>query len=246
MSLSDPVIPSEAAMRQIRRMADRDRATMSNLRSRLATFGVRRHQAAYLPPALVRFKNDASESAPRWGVMRVTGANYDGKYITTAKPNATLQRLYLVNVEGAVDAGKFGWGAYLTAETSSFDSHYVLYDTGNTPAYGESWGPQNNTWTIKKDHPGFLIQGGNTGTGATSRTIAIQDVPQHVFGKADAAIANAASGTVRIYGGTQGSETDTGLTIASCYNYGPDIADEANVWVGWLGGKAYVQNMECV
>jgi hypothetical protein len=50
MSLSDPVIPSEAAMRQIRRMADRDRATMTNLRSRLATFSVRRHQGGYMPP----------------------------------------------------------------------------------------------------------------------------------------------------------------------------------------------------
>ena len=42
-----------------------------------------------------------------------------------------------------------------------------------------------------------------------------------------------------------GSEADTSLTIASCYNYGPDIADEANVWVGWMNGKPYVQNMEC-
>jgi hypothetical protein len=192
--------------------------------------------------AIVRFRNDSGEAVPGYGLMRPTGmASVDDlKIITTSKPDATYRRPYLVNGPDEVAIDSYGWGYWL------WHADYVLYDTGATPAYGETWGPEPSSWTIKKDAPGFLIQGGNTGTGATSRTIAIQDVPQHVFGKADAAIANAASGTVRIYGGTQGSETDTGLTIASCYNYGPDIADEAVVWVGWLGGKAYVQNMECV
>jgi hypothetical protein len=192
--------------------------------------------------AKVPFRNDSGEAVPAYALLRVTGmASVEGKNIhTISKPDATYRLRYLVNGPVEWGIGKQGWGYWL------WHADYVLYDTGATPAYGETWGPEPSSWTIKKDAPGFLIQGGNTGTGATSRTIAIQDVPQHVFGKADAAIANAASGTVRIYGGTQGSETDTGLTIASCYNYGPDIADEANVWVGWLGGKAYVQNMECV
>jgi hypothetical protein len=192
--------------------------------------------------AKVPFRNDSGEAVPANGLMRVTGMATIGDRAvhTTSKPDATYRLRYLVNGSVEIAIGARGWGYWL------WHADYVLYDTGATPAYGETWGPEPSSWTIKKDAPGFLIQGGNTGSGATSRTIAIQDVPQHVFGKADAAIANAASGTVRIYGGTQGSETDTGLTIASCYNYGPDIADEANVWVGWLGGKSYVQNMECV
>lgn len=189
----------------------------------------------------IAFRNDNAGTVPAYGVMRVTGmVTVEGKTLfKTDKPNTTFSRLYLVNGPTEVLTGKRSWGTWL------WHADYILYDTGNTPAFGETWGPQNDTWTIKKDHPGFLIQGGNTGTGAASRTIAMQSVPEHVFGKADAAIANGASGTVRVYVGTQGSETDSGLTIASCYNYGPDIADEANVWVGWLGGKPYVQNMEC-
>jgi hypothetical protein len=194
----------------------------------------------------IPFRVDATETVPAHGLLRVTGmVDVDGRCVyKTDKPDATYRRQYLVNGPDEITyrsgSTGYGWGTWL------WHADYVLYDTGATPAYGETWGPEPSSWTIKKDAPGFLIQGGNTGSGAASRTIAIQEVPQHVFGKADSAIANAASGTVRIYGGTQGSESDTGLTIASCYNYGPDIADEANVWVGWLGGKAYVQNMECV
>lgn len=193
----------------------------------------------------IPFRVDASETVPAYGVLRVTGmVDVDGRYIYKIdKPNATFSRLCLVNGPDEVTyrsgSTGYGWGTWL------WHADYVLYDTGNIPAFGETWGPQNNTWTIKKNHPGFLIQGGNTGTGSASRTIAMQSVPEQVFGKADAAIANGASGTVRVYVGTQGSETDSGLTIANCYNYGPDIADEANVWVGWLAGKPYVQNMEC-
>lgn len=191
--------------------------------------------------AKVPFRNDSGEAVPAYALMRVTGmATVEGRRIhTISKPDATYRRRYLVNGPHEWGIGKPGWGYWL------WHADYVLYDTGNTPAFGEEWGPEPSSWTIKKDAPGFQIQGGAQGTGAASRVIAIQDVPQHVFGKADSAIANGASGTVRVYGGTQGSETDTGLTIASCYNYGPDIPDEAEVWVGWLGGKQYVQNMGC-
>jgi hypothetical protein len=188
----------------------------------------------------IAFRNDNSGTVPAYGLMRVTGmATVEGKTIFTIdQPNTTFSRIYLVNGPTEVLTGKRSWGTWL------WHADYVLY-TAATPAYGETWGPTNATWTITQHRPGFYIMGGNTGTGSASRTIAMQSIPEQVFGKADAAIANAASGTVRVYGGTPGSEADTGLTIASCYNYGADIADEANVSVGWLHGKPYVQNMSC-
>lgn len=189
------------------------------------------------------YRNDAGETIPAYGLMRVAGmVEVDGEQLfKVVKPNSTFGRLYLVNGPDEVTvATLYGWGTWL------WHADYVLYNTAATPAFGESWGPTNDTWTITQHRPGFLIQGGNTGTGAASRVIAMQSVPEIVFGKADAAIAHGASGTVRVYGGaTQGSETDTSLTIASCYNYGPDIADEANVSVGWMHGKPYVALMEC-
>lgn len=193
----------------------------------------------------VPFRVDATETVPAYGVLRVTGmVEVDGRFIhKIEKPSTTFSRLYLVNgpEDIAYVSGQtgYGWGTWL------WHADYVLYNTGATPAFGEFWGPTNATWTITQHRPGFLIMGGNTGTGTASRTIAIQSVPEIVFGKADAAIATGASGTVRVYGGTQGSESDTSLTIASCYNYGPDIADEANVSVGWMHGKPYVALMAC-
>jgi hypothetical protein len=201
---------------------------------------------AYLPHGFFRFKNTASETAPRGAVMRITtGSSYDDAYIAIAKPDTSFQRLYLVNVWNDVPQDKFGIASFLTGEQFSTKTHTVLYDTGNTPAYGESWGPQNGTWTIKQHRPGFLVMGGNTGTGATSRTIAVQQMTDLVIGKADAAITEDASGTVRVYVGTPGSETDSGLTIASCFNKGPALADEAWVSVGWMNGKPYCAALKC-
>ena len=84
-----------------------------------------------------------------------------------------------------------------------------------------------------------------TGTGALTGIVRLGAVYPDVLGKADTAIANAASGTVRVYAGTPGSETDTTQTITSCYNRGPAIADEAWVTVSWLHGKPYVWLVNC-
>jgi hypothetical protein len=185
----------------------------------------------------IAFRNDSGEAVPAHAVMRVTGmATVERKNLfTISKPNTTFGRLYLVNGPTGVAIGKRGWGTWL------WHADHVLYDTANTPAYGESWGPQNNTWTIKKNHVGFLIAGGNTGTGAASRTIAMQELTTAAFGKADAAIASGASGTVRVYGGTQGSEVDTSQTIPSCWNEGAALVDEADLKVRWLHGNPYIE-----
>lgn len=83
------------------------------------------------------------------------------------------------------------------------------------------------------------------GTGEQTLWVNIQQSPREWFGKADTAIANAASGTVRVYTGTPGSETDTTHTITSCYNRGPDVGDEAYVTVQRLHRKKYVWLANC-
>lgn len=142
-----------------------------------------RQQARNLAPqsqlSYVRFINNSGESIPAWGVMRITGATVESsgaRLLTVAKPNTTLQRYYLVNSGDTCASSSTGVGTFL------HHAGTVLYDTANTPAYGETWGPQSATWTIKKGNTGFVILGGNTGTGATSRTIAIQDSrPQKTY-----------------------------------------------------------------
>ena len=84
-----------------------------------------------------------------------------------------------------------------------------------------------------------------TGTGLQWGSVRLGNAYPIVLGKADSAIANAASGPVRVYAGTPGSEADTSQTIASCFNKGPAIADEAWVTVGWMHGKPYVALLNC-
>lgn len=125
--------------------------------------------------AKIRFRNDNSGTVPAWGVMRMTGASQTSGgswYVTTNKPNTTVQSVYLVNSGRDVESGKYGWATYL------WHSNYVLFDTASTPAYGETWGPQNAAWTVKKNNDGFFVIGGNAGSGSTSRTLAIQKTGQ--------------------------------------------------------------------
>lgn len=233
-----PVVFSPAGARAIEETVG---IVRGNVRDRPDRWG---HGGGFLPPGgRIRFKNESSEQVPTGGVMRITGADStQGGFLKIAKPNATFQRLYLVNIGDAINAGKFGEGSYLTSPDFSFEKNLVLYDTGNTPAYGESWGPQDGTWTIKKYRYGFTIQGGNTGTGAASRTIAIQQVVNEFWGQTDAAISKGSSGTVSVY---DGNDADTSINVSSVKNKFANVAITKKVKAHWLGGSWYLDAAEC-
>jgi hypothetical protein len=188
--------------------------------------------------AKVPFRNDNSGTVPAYGLMRVTGmATVEGKTLFTIdKPNTSFNRLYLVNGPTEVLTGKRSWGYWL------WHADYVLYDTGNTPADGESWGPQDNTWTLKKYRYGFTIMGGNTGTGAASRTIAVQHEVLAFTGKTDASHAKSATGTISVY---DGNDVDTSINVASVKNKYADLDSGKWVDVSWRGGNWELTAGEC-
>lgn len=194
-------------------------------------------------PKGVHFHNDSGESIPAYAVMRVTGVNSTYKIpwevLNVAKPNTTLQRFYLVNGPVACQANGNGLGTYL------WDSSFILYDTGNTPAIGETWGPQDGTWTIKKNRWGFNILGGNTGSGATSRTVAVQHIVNHVLGKTNASHAKSASGTVNLYTGTLGSETQVTSMTVTAYNRFAAVASGKWVHCSWVNSGWDLSAAEC-
>jgi hypothetical protein len=118
---------------------------------------------------LIPFRNNSGETIPANAAMRITGVEAsDGvQRLIVAKPNSTAQSLYLVNGPDTVASTAQGWGTWL------WHGDWLLYDDANTPAYGETWGPQNASWEVKKDNPGFLILGGATG-GTTDLVLAVQ------------------------------------------------------------------------
>lgn len=217
------------------RIGNSVRAYEAGFANRLPQFG---SEAGPWQPTIVRFRNDNSGTAPAHGVLRVTDVVLiDGvPHLTIDKPNTSFQRLYLVNGDDDIQSGGTGWGFRLTDHDG-----YVLYDSGSgTPAYGECWGPQNGTWTLKKWRYGFTIMGGNA-TDPT-RTVAVQEFVNLFRGKTDAAHAKSATGTISIY---DGDSVDTTDNMASVLNDYADLAISKWVDVVWKGGKWTLAAGEC-
>lgn len=192
---------------------------------------------AYVPQTLwVPFRNDATETAPAYGVLRITGmATVDDSTVyTVGKPNTTFLRLYLVNGSEEVEANGYGFATLL-----GFPAR-VLYESG-TPAYGESWGPANGQWSLKKWRYGFTVMGGNDTTALT--TYAVQRPIDHVWGQTDGAINKGSTGTVEVYDGNDAQITSTNLT--SVKNKFANVSDNKKVSVEWLGGSWYLKAAEC-
>jgi hypothetical protein len=238
-----PVVFTEDDYRLVAEVVNVVRRADANLLNRLSG-RLRSPQGGFMPPGWrIRFKNESSETVPTGGVMRITGGDATGGgFLKTAKPNATLQRLYLINIGDAIPPNKFGDGSYLTSLGSDFEENLVLYDTGNTPAYGESWGPQDGTWTLKKYRYGFTIMGGNTGTGAASRTIVVQHVVNEFWGQTDGVINKGSTGTVSVY---DGNDADTSINVSDVKNKFANVAITKKVKAHWLGGSWYLDAAEC-
>lgn len=189
--------------------------------------------------ALVPFRNDAAETSPAHGVARVISSieNEDEVIYTVGKPNATFQRRYLVIGEEDVEEDGFGWGYWL------WHADYVLYDDANAPAFGETWGPTDNSWKIIKDMYGFVIQGNNITT-APKRTKAIQEPVQYLYGKADAEMtALGGSGTVSVWKGKFASDSSVNITATN--ETGIVIESGARCRVNTMAGRDIAEPFEC-
>lgn len=154
--------------------------------------------------AVIPFYNDSGETIPAWGVMRITAATVDSDgawRLTCGKPNTTFYNTYLVNSGYDVPASEDWWGTYL------WHSGYVLCDSTYTPTAGQEWGPTSGSWSLVRHRPGFLIDGGPTGSGAVYRAVAKQRIIADLFGKADADIAQGSTGTVSVW--TRNASTGT-------------------------------------
>lgn len=176
MASNDLVGLTERAAQNLKRMFREFESRFSN-KLRAIEQQAMGQKGGYQPEPKVRFKNESDETVPAYGVMRITGSEKK-KHLKIDKPDDSKQPLYLVNGPTDIGAGKFGFGRYLTSQAVSFQHQYVLYDsTDGTPAYGETWGPENDSWKLAKGKPGFTILGGND-TEATLTAAVQQRVAQ--------------------------------------------------------------------
>lgn len=195
-------------------------------------------------PDLFRFKCTAA--CPAYGVMRITATTLDANKwptFTTAQPNTTFYRRYLVNSGHAAlsggDSHYYGYGTFLTS------AGYVLYDSANTPAVGQTWGPTNGAWSLSKNYWGFNVTDAVTGTGSEARVFAEQYIVNHVLGKTNASHAKGASGTINLYTGTLGSETQVTSVTVTAWNRYATVASGKWVECDWVNGGWSVTSAEC-
>lgn len=185
----------------------------------------------------VKFRNNSGETVPAYGCMRVTSIETDEgvQRFVIAKPDTSFNRLYLVNSGSDVASGAPGWGTWL------WHADWVLYDDASTPAFGESWGPQNASWEIKKWRYGFTIWGSPTG-GTTDLVMASQDWVNQFYGQTDAAINKGSSGTVSVF---DGANADTAINVASVENKYANVLITKKVTCAWQAGVWRLIAAEC-
>jgi hypothetical protein len=176
----------------------------------------------------LEFRNDASTQVPAGGIVRLTGmtSRDDRPILTVGQPNTYgSQYLHFVNGPLPVDANAYGL-------CSQIGVLAALYDTSDgTPAFGEKWGPRDATWKLKKNTGGFQIVGN---VDATNGLVLVVQSPMLSFvGKTDSSHAKSASGTISIYEGTLGSESDTSVNMTSVYNRFLDLDSGAWVRCAW-------------
>jgi hypothetical protein len=177
------------------------------------------------------FVNNNAAQVPAYGLLRATGVSIvePGRVLLSAdQPNTFgCQANCFVNGPVPVSSGKYGYctkGAPVVA----------LYDTADgAPAFGDAWGPRSGTWKLKKNTGGFFCLGGPTN--ATLGLALFAPLPMLTFrGKTTAAAINkGSSGTVNIYTGALGSETDSGQTMPNVYNRFANAAQGRWVTCGW-------------
>lgn len=109
---------------------------------------------ADVPRTAILFRNDSNETVPAYGCMRVIGAEVDpvtDRYVVViAKPNG--------------DGAPFIFNGPREVATTAYGQGYseivrAAYVSGNTPAFGQYWGPKAS-WEIEQTgRPAVLVYG---------------------------------------------------------------------------------------
>lgn len=175
----------------------------------------------------IKFRNDSGATIPAHGLMRITGSTVDG-LITVAKPNDTFQRYYIANGPSPVDADEIGIGFN--------DITDVLYElTDGTPAYGESWGAEDNNWKLRRGMSGATIIGAQAGLAKVYLTTV-----DNLAAIITTSMTDLESGTVEVLQGDGGEEVLSGQTVTAFNDTGATLEVDDIVDLTWTNGVWYI------
>jgi hypothetical protein len=194
-------------------------------------------------------QNVDTVECPPWGVLMVTESTTPGagrNALSVKRPDTTTGlgglATFVLNGPTALAANAYG--------SCTFDSPaFAVYNTGATPAVGETWGPKPSQFTLEQDYPGFRILGGNTGTGATSRTRVVIEEVTVLHGVMDEAIGVGEEKTMSIWADASASPADTTVNLEVRDRFlkagADDIASGKKVVATRINGVWYLTSAEC-
>lgn len=162
------------------------------------------------------FKNSSGETIPRYGLFRIHDVDVTTPEVyqrVAKKPDTTFSRLYAVNSSMEVGNGELGL-------CRTFGEVMVAYDSGS-PALLEGWGAKPSQFTASQYFLDCLIV--EKILDSTNKIMLARLSPiSSGLGKANATIANGASGDISIwYGDFTGDITGMDLGM---HNEGPSVA----------------------
>lgn len=164
------------------------------------------------PPPTISVTNTSATTIPAYGVMLKTGITSNR---TTVKRPDTFgsQTNALINGPNAIDSTEVANSSFHGDAQGGDGPFIAAYDSANTPAYGEIWGPRSGSYLLQKNTGGFLVLGI---VDSTNHYVLVERVPFLRFrGVADSSIAADATGTVSIYyrsGATAFTDTTVNAT----------------------------------
>jgi hypothetical protein len=185
---------------------------VSRLRSEL---GARQVHTGGAKLGNAKWKNTHSTTCPAGGIIKLSNIQLDSDstgdyYYEGTRPDSTVDSAVFA-INGTDEVAQDGYGSctlhgYAFLNTSSFSG---------TVAANAPFSPTASSWLAKRD--GFTIgklQSAGTCLSANILTPCVIS-PQKLLGKADADIAKGSSGTVSIWSGAGGSESDTTLNVTA-------------------------------
>ncbi len=175
----------------------------------------------------VEFENDSGLKIPAGAIMRVTGTkiiNSGHVVLTVDQPNSYGDTGTCM-INGNVPVAPTASGVLYNGACTRTGIVVGYYDSAQTPAFGQSWGPVASSWKFTQNSGGWQCLG--PPTNPTLNYALFSPLPfTRFYGKnAGSQIALNGSGAINIYSGRMGSQADSGFTVGVVAAYGAIAAN---------------------
>lgn len=189
----------------------------------------------------IPFSNASGEVIPAYAPLRAT--DYvevgDEVLLEVGKPDGSLFTPY---INGPAEVAIGGRG-----ECRLPYAVWCRLESGATPSVGDEFYIDDNWYGEETNFSPVAVRVLSTYQEFDSAVVALVEWIPHVIllGKTDASHSQGATGTVSVWTGTKGSESDSTANVTSVYNRFADVSSGSWVHVMWVNGGWSLTAAEC-